>query len=98
MTVDQALTVLRELRALERLQRAVQERPAPSFEWQCGLGAIDDRIRLLQYGLSQQDQAVLDAVQVRYDQERLELLESVASVAVQGLDQPPDQTHRIVIH
>ena len=57
-------------RALERLQRAVNERPARSFEWQCGLVALDDRIRLLRYCLSVEDQELVAAVAERLDRER----------------------------
>ena len=72
MTFDEALTCLKELRALERVRLAIAQQGATSayrFEWTCTAVAIRDRLQLLTVCLSQQDQALLDAVQVRYDAE-----------------------------
>lgn len=68
MTVDQALALLKELRALERLMRAITEPPSPALEWRAALVALDDRARLLRYVLSA-DEALLATIEEIYRQE-----------------------------
>jgi len=68
MTPEQALDLLRQLRALERLQQAVQAMTAP--EWFAARIAFDDRIRLLRYCLTLEDPALVAAAAERYDHER----------------------------
>ena len=88
MTPDQALSCLKELKALERLHAVIAALPAPSFEWRCALTALDDRLRWVRYCLSQEDPHLVAAVQERYDIERrFELLEQSTAVShVTGSD------------
>ena len=60
MTLPQCVSVVRELRGLERLQASILRLPAPAFEWRCGLTAIDDRVRLDRYYLSLEDPRLVE--------------------------------------
>jgi hypothetical protein len=80
MTLDELLVLdmLREIKALERLQRSIvslfAQAPSSSFyEWRCGLMAVEDRLAWLRDSLSREDPDLLAAVDDLY---RLELLQS----------------------
>ena len=63
MTQAEALKVYRELVALERLEASItRASPTASYEWQCGLQAIADRIAFDRYCLSLEDPTLVGSL------------------------------------
>jgi hypothetical protein len=66
MTEEEALAYLRELRGLERLRQVITAGPALRHEWRYAVTALDDRLRLLRYGLSLEPPELVAQVEARY--------------------------------
>jgi hypothetical protein len=72
MTAPQALALVREIRALERLAFSITGHPVEADEWRYALTALDDRLRWLRYVLSLEDPGLVAAVdEIEADERRV---------------------------
>jgi len=95
MTQRQCLELLRELRALERLDAAIcaHEREAASFDWRVCLTAIRDRLAWGRYCLSLEDPVTVGSVDEMEQSERQSETTRTTSPAPMNADVPPGRVH-----
>ena len=90
MTQAQCISLLRELRGLDRVIAAVQammRQPGAAREWQYASVALDDRRRWLDYCLSLEHRTLIDSAEELLD---VEPVPTVVKASLQPvLDVPP---------
>jgi hypothetical protein len=72
VTDAQALALVREIRALERLAVSIKGQQLVADEWRYALVALDDRLRWLRYAVSLEDPGLVSvAVELEADERRI---------------------------